>query len=107
MTKKEWAIHWRQFRSNRPKVFNTTGQLTAALRELYDYSFTPKQSAFIRLVNRYKKKLGPEYFEQIERWKPDAKARASEIFKTLVYSKNPFLGMLIKKDNVSVKDEKE
>ncbi len=98
MNKHEWIIHYRSIRLNRTKAVATQCQLIAVLHELYDFAYTDKQETFIRLVNRYKSKLGQEYLDKIESWKPEAKLKAQEYFKYLVYKDNPFLRMIPKDD---------
>ena len=105
MTRDEWVVHWRNFRiqerENRPKISLSSKSINSVLKELYGYMYLPKQNVFINLISRYENKLDRDFVkdakEKIERWKPQAKDRAHEIFRSLIYSKNPLLE-LVKKD---------
>lgn len=100
MTKAKWLVHWREERIKernylRSLPYVEIGNLSSFLKEMYDHIFTSKQDAFIRLTERYKSKLSKEYLEdaakRIESWKPAARERSKEVFKSLVYSRNPFI----------------
>ena len=109
MTKNEWIREWRERRiSNRHlRELLPTGNIGKLLRELYQYSYTIKQQSIIGLVERYKNKLSSEYIKNheklMEKWRPEAKARASEMFSNLIYKKNPFLSLIPKEDNFAGK----
>jgi hypothetical protein len=98
MTRLEWKNHWRQLRESKSKEEISTGTMVAVLKERYDYIYTPKQEAFIRLACRYKTKLPKSYQDKIESWKPEARRLGSERLKSLIYGKNPFLDLLPKDD---------
>lgn len=98
MNRLEWKLHYRQVRLDAKNSYFqvTAGDFTSALKELYGYIYTPKQDVFIRLCGRYRDQLDKSYFDKIDSWKPEAKIRAEECLRGLVYSRNPFLGMLDK-----------
>ena len=101
MTRNQWTVESREQRIKRRNLWlskpatNLSGAMNAALKELYGYIYLPKQQVTIDLVRRYKNKLDPEYMKKhwhlVEIWKPEAKTRADEMFRALLYSKNPFL----------------
>lgn len=113
MTKNQWInkyrekrIEQRNFWRNQPTTgFSNT--FNAVLKELYDYIYTDKQQVSITLVHRYKEKLPVEYVKKhetlVEIWKPEAKIRAAEMWKSLIYAKNPFLAMIPKENEFSGK----
>lgn len=68
--------------------------MVAALHEFYDYDWTPEQRVFIHLVERYHSRLPQRYLDRIEEWRPEAKKRASEMFKKLLCDDNPMLRMI-------------
>jgi hypothetical protein len=100
MTREEWKDHYRQIRLARPKETLDSHTVAACLRELYEYDYLAKEEAFMRLVNRYKAKLDSQFLVRaqlkIEMWKPIAKKRAMENFKSLLGPKNPWLSMMPK-----------
>lgn len=103
MTKAQWVRQWREIRIQKRLSANkslTSTTFVAALREVYDYIYLPKQTVFIDLVERYQTKLSPEFIiksqELIKKWKPEAKVRASDIMKNLIYNSNSFLKMIPK-----------
>jgi len=95
MTRAEWYAHWRQVRLSTPKP---KCNLVAVLRELYDYSFNDKEQAQFDLTNRYYDRVSDRLKKELEALKIVGKERAKEIFKTFLYSENPFL-KLMSKDN--------
>lgn len=105
MTRNQWIVHWREQRIKKKAEYNkhlTAKELNEIFREVYDYSYLPKQQVFISLFERYKKKASPEFVskaeQQINFWRPQAKERARVMWTSLVYSENPLLKM-IKKDS--------
>lgn len=106
MTKNEWIRYWREERIRQrrltPKTLSTSN-LISVLREYYDYAYLPEQEAFSNLVERYKDKISPELIQKHKRlmkiWKPEAKKRASEQMKNIIYDSNPFLKMVPKDDS--------
>ncbi len=96
MTRAEWVIEWRRRRVEKEGIEITLSNYSAALSEVYDYIYTPKEQAYMRLVNRYRPKLRQEHFDKVESFKSPARQRAKELLKTIVYSESPFLKMTAK-----------
>jgi len=105
MTKNQWLVYWREKRlEERRRYAQSTGlfinTFNEFLKEVCAHIYTDKQEVTISLVHRYKEKLSPEYLSKHEKlvqiWKPEAKERAAELFRNLVYSKNPLLSMISK-----------
>ncbi len=98
MTKVEWKESYRQLRLARTKTSISHETLMNVFKEMYSYDFLPQQEVFIRLVRRYGSKLSDskKHLAKIEQWRPEAKARADEHFKHLVYDLNPFLSLVPK-----------
>lgn len=103
MTRDEWKSEQRKIRVERLKEPLAAGVITGLLRELYSYSWTEKQQAYIKLVERYKDRLPQRYQDQIEAWRPEAKERAKDLFQSLLSPSNPFLEFIKKSDDFSGK----
>jgi len=102
VTKQDWLIKWREYRVEQKilreaATFPTAGEFFICLREVYGYSYLPKQEITMHLVNKYKDKLSPNYlkehFRLVESWKLDAEKRAHELMKSLLFGPNLFLAL--------------
>lgn len=113
MTKSEWKLlsgeqrkAAREARALVPASL-TTCALTALFKEIYGTQYLPSQDVFIRLVSRYEEKMTRTSLlakkKLIRSWKPAAKQRAKNYMASLVYSNNPFLGLISKDDSFSGK----
>lgn len=71
----------------------TFANMASVLKELYDYVYLDEEAAFMRLVERYWKLLPYVKIKKYNQIKGNkaAKDRASELWKGLVYNRNPFL----------------
>jgi len=109
MTREEWKLHWRETRiekrENRPKGSMSSRVQVRVLRLLYNYHYTEHQDAFIHLLARYKHKmpraLAAQKTKRVHSWRPEARRRAKEHMRSLVYNVNPFLTLIGKPDNFS------
>lgn len=81
----------RQSKPKKKRGLSIVDSLGEVLKEIYGHLYTEEEEAFLRLINRYASKLDKKYFERAEALKPEAKRRAQEIFKKIIYGRNPFL----------------
>ncbi len=112
MTKKQWIIEYRQKRIEEKlrwsrQTIVSSSIFNEVLKELYDYLYLPKEQVAITLVHKYKEKLSAEYLDRhaklLAEWKPEAKIRVAEMWKSLIYDKNPFLAMIPKENQFAGK----
>ena len=108
MNKLQWRSFYQSQRLYRKSLslgVYTSTDLVKALREVYNFDYTKQQDSFICLVSKYKKKLprssAAKKLNLIRSWRPEARVRAREQLKNLVYSNNPFLSLTLKNDGSS------
>jgi len=69
--------------------------LTAILHEVYDTYFpNPKDYATYHMLYRYKEKLSPEGYSKLQSLRSKGRKGSKAMWRTIVYSDNPFLSLL-------------
>lgn len=98
MTKAEYIIYYRKERSNRPNVYADHATMLRAIKELYCNILLPHQEAFCRLVDRYRNRVSQKHMEIYYQYKEEGAVRAKDFMEAIVYSKNPFMDVLPKRE---------
>lgn len=98
MTKSEWYSYWRSVRVNAPKKSITSGDMVKALKELYDISLSDPDQAKYDLIDKYAGKVSVRLIRERELLHEKGNRQAKELWKSLIYSENPFLKMIPSED---------
>lgn len=99
MNRDEWYIYWRESRLSRPKT-NIGPALNKALKRIYGIHLESKDLVKFELIEKYENRISERLKKDYLELKIKGEMAASELFKSLTYSDNPFLKML-KPDNFS------
>lgn len=95
MNRKEWYLHWREVRVNRPKL--VMSQLTSIFKDIYGINLNEIDRIKYDLIDRYQSKVSKRLEQERLSLKAKGEKQATDSLKTMIYSNNPVLKLINKK----------
>lgn len=96
INRKQWYLHYRDLRLSKKQKPLSFHLLNEALKEIYGIYLTGKDRVKFDLIKTYEHKVSLRLKEEFKALKKKGEIQSKQLFKDLVFSKNPFLELIPK-----------